>query len=145
MKVHGFIVGALLAVLAGSAMAENCIFDKEKGKETCNCTDQTVTFHVCTSQQVRVSAGNKAGFSASFPGLTAATEVTYSEETTTGESSCADINVPPNTCVWWEYQFKVCSQFVLVEGFWSDQWVQEITVTYLGNRLMTGPAEPGVC
>jgi hypothetical protein len=146
VKFHGFIVGVVLAVMAGSAWGgTQCLLDTEKGPYTCNCSDHEVQYQTCSNSTVKVTSGHQTGISWTFPGLTATASASYSEEASTGDSECITATLAPHSCAWWEYSFLVCITPELVEGFWGDKIVQHVTVAYLGKAFVSKPAPPGAC
>ena len=146
MKVHGFIVGMVLAVMAGSAWGQTkCLPDTEVGPYTCNCSELPAEYTTCSSSTVKVTSSNSGGLTWSFPGITAMTSKLYSEEVSTGNSECMKVTLPAHWCTWWEYSFLVCITDELVEGFWGDKIVPHVTVAYLGKSFHAEPAPPGHC
>jgi hypothetical protein len=146
MKIHGFIVGMVLAVMAGSAWGETkCFHDTEVGPYTCNCSDFPAEYTTCSTSTVKVTSNNSAGLVWTFPGLTATAAKSYSEEVSTGNSECVKLTLPPHYCAWWEYSFLVCIDTQFIESFWGDKIVQHVDVAYLGKAFHAEPAPPGQC
>jgi hypothetical protein len=146
MRFHGFIVGVVLAVMAGSAWGSGpCWSDTEKGPWTCNCTDSEVGYTGCSSSSVEVKSGNEGGITSYFPGLSGTAKKSYSETVSTGNSECVNAQIPPHQCAWFEYQFQCCLTKRIVEGFFFDSVEWCVTVTYLGKSFICAPAPPGAC
>ena len=137
MKFHGFIVGVVLAVMAGSAWAgTQCFIDIETGPFTCNCSDLGVEYTTCSNSTVKVTSGHQVGLAWTFPGMTATAAASYSVDVSTGNSECVKTTLPPGYCAWWEYTFLVCISHELVEGFWGDKIVPHTEVAYLGKTFV---------
>src|SRR6187399_2867893 len=132
MKFHGVVVGIVLAMLAAKASADFCYIHQEPGPKVCNCTDQPEPKTMCTSPVVQLAAEQRASLTGVFPGLTVLASVSFNETVPLGDCSCIETNLDPHTCCWFIYQFKVCNKYTQLQGFWSDYWKVNVTVTYLG-------------
>src|SRR6187399_2951241 len=145
MRFHGVIAGVVLAVMAASASGSaNCWPDTEKGPFTCNCTDSAVHYTGCSSSDVKVMSGNEGGVTGTFPGLSGTAKWSYSQTVSTGDSECVASDIPPHSCVWWEYHFQVCITERIEEHWYGNKLVSCVVATYQGKSFHSDTA-PAPC
>ena len=150
MKSPARLAGLLLALGALSAPAwagpgPGCVFSNVDGPRICNCTDDDTSISLCTSSEVQVSSTSDVSVTGNWPGLSATGGMSFSQTVSIGATYCANPTLPPHTCEWWLYRFKVCIQYVLHESVFGDKLVPETTVTFLGVSLKSDAATSDDC
>jgi len=140
------LLAALLAAAwPASARADGCFVDKEEGPSVCNCTDGDVTVSLCTSSSMMVSGEEKVDAGLVIPGLSAYFGTKYSQSVSITDQTCLTATVPPGTCVYLLYRFRVCVYTTWNDGWFGPQKKSVVTITYLGVSIEDRPAKPEDC
>lgn len=125
---------AALCILSSPIQAK-CYQVLTDGPEQCNCTSSPANLTICTSSTITATGSVGGSFQAGGPAFKAGLGGSYSQQLSTGASSCAEQTVQPGDCIFLQYKSRCCIKWKKVKGFFFDTYEPEVTCVYVGYDL----------